>query len=81
MVSSQPLDAARWGNDTMGLAHAFAAGGLAARHTERRFRTTEAEVREAEQRVIERRTAVVVASARREYTERGRHAAPRPVSA
>ena len=64
----------------MGLAHAFAAGGLAARHTERRFRTTEAEVREAEQRVIERRTAVV-ASARREYTERGRHAAPRPASA
>jgi len=81
MVSSQPLDAARWGNETMSLARAFAAGGLAARHTERRFRTTEAEIREAEERVVERRTAVVVASARREYTERGRHAAPRPASA
>ncbi len=65
----------------MSLAHAFAAGGLAARHTERRFRTTEAEIREAEQRVIERRSAAVEASARREYTERGRHAAPRPASA
>ena len=66
------------GNETMSLAHAFAAGGLAARHADRRFRTTEAEIREAEQRVIERRTAVVVASARRGYPERGRHAAPRP---
>ena len=65
----------------MSLAHAFAAGGLAARHTERRFRTTEAEIREAEQRVIERRSAAVEASVRREYTERGRHAAPRPASA
>ena len=62
----------------MSLAHAFAAGGLAARHDDRRFRTTEAEIREAEQRVIERRTAVVVTGARREYPERGRHAAPRP---
>lgn len=66
------------GNETMSLAHVFAAGGLAARHADRRFRTTEAEIREAEQRVIERRTAVVVTSARREYPERGRHAAPRP---
>jgi hypothetical protein len=69
------------GDETMSLAHAFAAGGLAARHADRRFRTTEAEIREAERRVIERRSAVVEASARREYTERGRHAAPRPASA
>jgi len=78
MVPTRPIDAARMGNETMSLAHAFAAGGLSARHTERRLRTTEAEIREAEQRVIERRTVVVVASARREYPERGRHAAPRP---
>jgi hypothetical protein len=78
MVPTRPVEAARMGNETMSLAHAFTAGGLAARHADRRFRTTEAEIREAEQRVIERRTAVVVASARREYPERGRHAAPRP---
>ncbi len=65
----------------MDLAHAIAAGGLSARTTERRFTTTEAEIREAEQRVIARRTAAVAASARREYPERGRHAAPRPAGA
>jgi hypothetical protein len=67
----------------MSFAHAVAAGFLSARITERRFgaRTTEAEIREAEQRVIERRTAAVSASDRREYTERGRHAAPRPARA
>ena len=64
----------------MSFAHAVAAGFLSARITERRFgaRTTETEIREAERRVIERRTAAVAASDRREYTERGRHAAPRP---
>lgn len=65
----------------MDLAHAFAAGHLSARTTDRRFRADEAEVRAAERRVVERRAAVVE-SRRREYTERGRHvAAPRPVSA
>jgi len=62
----------------MHLAHAIAAGALSARATDRRFRATEAEIREAERRVVERRRAVVAASAAREYTERGRHAAPRP---
>ncbi|MFD4420806.1 hypothetical protein ACFWN7_04780 [Agromyces sp. NPDC058484] len=65
----------------MDLAHAIAAGGLAARRTEHRFTTTEAEIRDAERRVVERRTAAVEASGRREYTERGRHAAPRPARA
>jgi hypothetical protein len=70
----------------MDLAHAIAAGGLAARLTDRRFTASDAEVREAEQRVLARRTAAAMAasgatSARREYTERGRHAAPRPARA
>jgi hypothetical protein len=65
----------------MHLAHAIAAAGLSARTTRHRFTTTEAEVREAERRVVERRTARVVASAPREYPERGRHAAPRPARA
>ena len=65
----------------MDLAHAFAAGQLSARTTDRRFRTDETEVRAAERRVAERRAAVV-ASRSRELTERGRHVAPpRPVSA
>jgi hypothetical protein len=63
---------------TMHLAHAIAAGALSARTTDRRFRATEAEVAEAERRVVERRRAAVATSAAREYTERGRHAAPRP---
>jgi hypothetical protein len=65
----------------MDLAHAIAAGGLAAGRTERRFTATETEIRAAERRVVERRTAAVAASGRREYTERGRHAAPRPARA
>lgn len=65
----------------MDLAHALAAGGIAARRTERRFRADEEEVRAAEQRVLARRSARAAASARREFTERGRHAAPRPASA
>jgi hypothetical protein len=77
----------------MDLAHAIAAGGLAARLTDRRFTGGDAEVREAEQRVIARRAAAVAASGQasgaasgkasgnREYPERGRHAAPRPVRA
>jgi hypothetical protein len=73
--------AASEGEQTMHLAHAVAAAGLAARTTERRFTTTEAEIREAERRVVERRMARVAASGRREYPERGRHAAPRPASA
>ncbi|GAA2028309.1 hypothetical protein GCM10009819_09910 [Agromyces tropicus] len=59
----------------MDLAHAAHAGGLAARRTERRFSATEAEVREAEQRVLRRRAAA--AESRIVYVERGRHAAPR----
>lgn len=78
MMSTQQFGAARMGDGTMSLAHAFGAGGLAARRSDRRFRTTEAEIGEAERRVVERRSAAVVTSARREYTERGRHAAPRP---
>ncbi|KRC58642.1 hypothetical protein ASE14_19030 [Agromyces sp. Root81] len=70
----------------MTLAAAFAAGHLAARTADRRFRATESEIRAAHERVAARRTAVVAAAApapapaaaRREYTERGRHAAPRP---
>ena len=63
----------------MSLAHAFAAGGLSARRTDRRASAaTEAEIREAERRVIERRASLVAASATRTYAERGRHAAPRP---
>ncbi|MFF2277343.1 hypothetical protein [Agromyces sp. NPDC058126] len=68
----------RW-NGTMHLAAAFAAGHLAARATDRRFRTTETEIREAQERVAARRAELVAAqSARRGYAERGRHAAPRP---
>jgi hypothetical protein len=70
----------------MDLAHAIVAGGLAARLTDRRFTAGDAEVREAEQRVIARRAAAAggasgAASGNREYPERGRHAAPRPVRA
>ncbi|MFF2271106.1 hypothetical protein ACFVTX_02470 [Agromyces sp. NPDC058136] len=69
----------------MHLAAAFAAGHLAARATDRRFRATEHEIREAHERVVTRREARVLAAspaapvrAPRDYTERGRHAAPRP---
>lgn len=70
----------------MHLAAAFAAGHLAARATDRRFRATEHEIREAHERVVARREARVLADspsaaparAPHEYTERGRHAAPRP---
>jgi hypothetical protein len=74
----------------MDLAHAMVAGGLAGRMTGRRFSAGDAEVREAEQRVFARRAAAAVAAsgvasgaipARREYPERGRHAAPRPARA
>ena len=74
----------------MDLAHAIAAGGLAARRTARRSAAGDAEVREAERRVFERRRAAVASGAdaasgagsrRREYPERGRHAAPRPARA
>ena len=65
----------------MDLAHAIAAGGLSARTTAGRFRTTEAEVREAEARALARRASAVEAPARRELSERGRHAAPRPAQA
>ena len=63
----------------MHLAHAIAAGGLSARTTDRRYRATEDEIRDAERRVVERRRAAVEASEVRVYTERGRHVAPRPV--
>lgn len=65
----------------MHLAHALALGGLAARRTERRVRADDDEVRAAQQRALERRSARAAASARHEYTERGRHAAPRPANA
>lgn len=65
----------------MDLAHAFTAGVLAARRTDRRARADETEVNAAEQRVLARRSARLAASARPEPTERGRHAAPRPASA
>jgi hypothetical protein len=67
----------------MSLAAAFTAGHLAARATERRFRATEVEIAATHERVVARRTALVTipapgtARARREYTERGRHAGPR----
>lgn len=52
--------------------------GRTRRQTERR----EFEVRQAELRVLARRGAVAPpVAARREYTERGRHAAPRPARA
>lgn len=64
----------------MDLAHAIAAGGLAARTTSRRFATDEAEVADARQRAIDRRAAAVEAEPRSRvvYRERGRHAAPAP---
>ncbi|MEF3405749.1 hypothetical protein [Agromyces sp. CCNWLW203] len=77
----------------MSLAAAFTAGHLAARATERRFRSTEVEIAAAHERVVARRTAAAPLLAptlaptptptptRRVYTERGRHAAPRPVRA
>ena len=65
----------------MDLAHAIALGGLAARRTDRRFRSGDEEVRAAEERALARRSARAAASARPELTERGRHAAPRPANA
>jgi hypothetical protein len=75
----------------MSLAAAFTTGRLAARATDRRYgagrarRETERrelEVRQAERRVLARRSAVAPpVTAAREYTERGRHAAPRPARA
>ncbi|KQZ07643.1 hypothetical protein ESP57_17520 [Agromyces fucosus] len=70
----------------MSLAAAFTAGRLAARASDRRFLATEAEITAAHERVTARRTALVTvagapsapARAPRAYTERGRHAAPRP---
>jgi hypothetical protein len=62
----------------MHLAHVIATGVRAARRTERRFTAIETEIRAAERRIVERRTAAVAVSGSREYTERGRHAAPRP---
>ncbi|MFC9561240.1 hypothetical protein [Agromyces sp. NPDC056965] len=69
----------------MSLAAAFAAGHLAARTTDRRFRATEAEIDAAHERVAARHRALVAVAAaaaptpeRRDYTEHGRHAAPRP---
>ena len=62
----------------MDLAHAIAAEVRAARRNERRFATAEAEIRAAERRVFARRSAEGAASGSHEYTERGRHAAPRP---
>ncbi|MDF0513003.1 hypothetical protein PX701_05150 [Agromyces sp. H3Y2-19a] len=66
----------------MNLAAAFAAGHLAGRATDRLHRTTEAEIREAHERAVARRSVrsgEPVSAARRELTERGRHAAPRLV--
>jgi hypothetical protein len=60
----------------MDLSFATGAGRLSPRVTDRRRATTEAAVRDAERRVLERATATRAAP-RREYTERGRHAAPR----
>lgn len=65
----------------MDLAHAFVAQVVAARATDRRFTATEAEIRDAERRVAARRTTAVAASGSRQYSERGRHAAPRPARA
>ena len=73
--------AATRGEPTMDLPHAIIAGGLAARATDRRFRTTEAEIRAAEQRVAARRAALVEASDRRVRFGSGRHAAPPPARA
>jgi hypothetical protein len=75
----------------MSLAAAFTTGRLAAHATDRRFGTGRARreterrelaVRQAELRVLARRSAVAPpVTAAREYTERGRHAAPRPARA
>jgi hypothetical protein len=81
MVLGSPPHAAAPKGLAMDLAHALAVGGLAARRTERRFRADHEEVLAAERRVVERLTARAAASARREFTERGRHAAPRPANA
>lgn len=61
----------------MDLAHSFVAQVVAARATDRRFAATETEIRDAERRVAARRTTAAAASGRSEYSERGRHAAPR----
>ena len=65
----------------MVIAHAIAATGRTARTAERHFTAIETEIRAAERRVVERRTTGAAASGSREYTERGRHAAPRPARA
>ena len=65
----------------MSLAAAFAAGHLAARATERRFRSTESEIAAAHERIVARRTGAATVPAPRLYAERGRHAAPRPARA
>ncbi|WP_353827236.1 hypothetical protein [Agromyces sp. SYSU T0242] len=59
----------------MDLAHAAHAGGLAGRRTAHRFTATEAEIAEAERRVLRRRAAEI--ESRVVYVEQGRHAAPR----
>jgi hypothetical protein len=81
MERSRPIPAAPNRTTTMTIAHAIATAGLAALATDRLSMTTELEIREAERRVIERRSAVAAASDRRTYTEHGRHAAPRPARA
>jgi hypothetical protein len=78
----------------MDLAHAFVAQRLASRTADRRYSTTDAEVRSVAERVLARRRAAAsiaghdggrgilrVGSGGREYPERGRHAAPRPARA
>ncbi|SDR97058.1 hypothetical protein SAMN04489721_0577 [Agromyces flavus] len=64
---------------TMHLAHAIAAGGLAARATTRRTRPDESEIADARDRAIARRAAAIDTTPRVVYAERGRHAAPVPV--
>jgi hypothetical protein len=61
----------------MNLAAAVFAGHLAARATDRRFRTTEAEIQSAQERAVSRRTARITAAARHDHPVRGRHLAPR----
>jgi hypothetical protein len=72
-------DAARRETGTMHLAHAIAAGGLAARATSRRTTPDESEVADSRDRAIARRAAAVDTAPRVVYAERGRHAAPASV--
>ncbi|MBT2516426.1 hypothetical protein J7E29_03180 [Streptomyces sp. ISL-90] len=65
----------------MDLAHAFVAQFVTARATDRRFAATQAEIRDAERRVAARRSQAVGSSGRGEYSERGRHSAPRQAHA